>query len=51
MGGERSPLPKQKSTYPVRAPKPVGKWIEKIYRDKIGQFYGRGQYEHQNLVA
>ncbi|SLM37789.1 alpha-mannosidase [Lasallia pustulata] len=30
---------------------PVGKQIQSIYRDRLGQFTGGGQYESQNLLA
>lgn len=51
MGGETRAQKGPRSDYPLRAPKPVGQMISKIYRDRINQFYAGGQYEHQNLRA
>ncbi|KAL2270134.1 hypothetical protein VTJ83DRAFT_2318 [Remersonia thermophila] len=51
MGGQTPDQMGPKSDYPLRAPKPVGQMISKIYRDRISQFYSGGQYEHQNLRA
>ncbi|KAI2614553.1 glycoside hydrolase family 38 protein [Hypoxylon fragiforme] len=51
MGGETT-TPKVTSTeYPVRARAPVGKRIAHIYKDRITQFYSKGQWEKQNLLA
>ncbi|ORY60182.1 glycosyl hydrolase family 38 domain-containing protein [Pseudomassariella vexata] len=56
MGGERTE-PKSASasaaiaSYPAQAPGPVGKRISKLYKDRINQFYSRGQWENQNLLA
>jgi alpha-mannosidase len=51
MGGDTFEVTKAKATYPKLAAKPVGQWIPHIYKDRIGQFYAGGQYEHQNLRA
>ncbi|KAK3300935.1 glycosyl hydrolases family 38 N-terminal domain-containing protein [Chaetomium fimeti] len=51
MGGETRVQKGPRSDYPLRAPKPVGQMISKIYKERIGQFYAGGQYEHQNLRA
>ncbi|OTB18401.1 glycoside hydrolase family 38 protein [Daldinia sp. EC12] len=51
MGGETA-KPKVISTdYPLRAPTPVGKRISHIYKERITQFYSKGQWEKQNLLA
>ncbi|KXX75907.1 Alpha-mannosidase [Madurella mycetomatis] len=51
MGGETHTQKAPRSDYPLRAPKPVGQLISRIYRDRINQFYSRGQWERQNLLA
>src|SRR6187431_1225461 len=51
MGGETASQKKPRSDYPVLAPKPVGQLISNIYKDRITQFYARGQWEHNNLLA
>jgi len=51
MGGETPSQKKPRSDYPVLAPKPVGQLISNIYRDRINQFYSRGQWEKNNLLA
>ncbi|TVY62333.1 Alpha-mannosidase [Lachnellula suecica] len=51
MGGETFEVPKLKSSYPKLSSHPVGQWIPNIYKDRIGMFYGGGQYEHKNLRA
>jgi alpha-mannosidase len=51
MGGETTETAKPKGTYPQLSAKPVGQWIANIYKDRIGAFYGGGQYEHNNLRA
>lgn len=51
MGGETRTQKGPRSDYPLRAPKPVGQLISHIYKDRINQFYSRGQYERQNLLA
>lgn len=38
-------------SYPVLAPRPVGQWISKLYKDRLNQFTSGGQYESQNLLA
>ncbi|KAI2467718.1 glycoside hydrolase family 38 protein [Annulohypoxylon bovei var. microspora] len=51
MGGETT-KPKVASTeYPVRARHPVGKRITHIYKERITQFYSKGQWENRNLLA
>jgi alpha-mannosidase len=51
MGGETHTQWKPASSYPEQAPKPVGKWISNLYKDRINQFTAGGQYEKQNLNA
>ncbi|TVY35324.1 Alpha-mannosidase [Lachnellula occidentalis] len=51
MGGETFEVAKLKSSYPKLSAHPVGQWIPNIYKDRIGQFYGGGQYEGKNLRA
>ena len=51
MGGETTETAKPKGTYPKLSEKPVGQLIANLYKDRIGQFYGGGQYEHNNLRA
>ena len=51
MGGEKDVARKPESSYPVRAPRPVGQRINNIYRDRISQFYSHGQWEKNNLIA
>ncbi|KAH6650184.1 glycosyl hydrolases family 38 N-terminal domain-containing protein [Chaetomium tenue] len=51
MGGETRAQKGPRSDYPLRAPKPVGQMISKIYKERISQFYSSGQYEHENLRA
>ncbi|EAQ92744.1 hypothetical protein CHGG_00979 [Chaetomium globosum CBS 148.51] len=51
MGGETRVQKGPRSDYPLRAPKPVGQMISKIYKERISQFYSSGQYEHENLRA
>lgn len=51
MGGEGLTEKKPMSSYPSQAPKPVGKWIPNLYKDRINQFTGGGQYEKYNLNA
>jgi alpha-mannosidase len=51
MGGEVVETTKPKGNYPKLSDHPVGQWIPNIYKDRIGQFYGGGQYEANNLRA
>lgn len=51
MGGETTMAHRSKSDYPKLSAKPVGKKIANLYRDRISQFYGGGQYEKKNLLA
>lgn len=51
MGGETVETAKPESTYPQLSAKPVGQWIPSIYKNRIGAFYGGGQYETKNLRA
>lgn len=39
------------SSYPKLSAGPVGQQITSIYRDRLGQFTGGGQYEGHNLLA
>ncbi|TGJ86942.1 hypothetical protein E0Z10_g1832 [Xylaria hypoxylon] len=51
MGGDTTMPKSVAAEYPIRAPAPVGKRISKIYKERIEQFYSRGQWEKQNLLA
>ena len=53
MGGESNSnmASTSSSSYPQLAPRPVGKKISSIYRDRLVQFTGDGQYSGQNLLA
>ncbi|KAI8311850.1 Alpha-mannosidase [Colletotrichum sp. SAR11_240] len=37
--------------YPLRAPAPVGKRVNKLYRDRTANFYSPGQWEKVNLLS
>ncbi|KAF6837836.1 alpha-mannosidase [Colletotrichum musicola] len=37
--------------YPLRAPVPVGKRVNKLYRDRTANFYSQGQWEKVNLLS
>ncbi|CAK7271026.1 Glycoside hydrolase, 38 vacuolar alpha mannosidase [Sporothrix epigloea] len=50
-GGERAPHVCGHHSYPQLAKKPVGQKISKIYRDRIGQFYSKGQWDKVNLLS
>ncbi|KAI8247291.1 Alpha-mannosidase [Colletotrichum sp. SAR 10_77] len=39
------------SSYPLRAPAPVGKRVNKLYRDRTANFYSPGQWEKVNLLS
>ncbi|KAI8231349.1 Alpha-mannosidase [Colletotrichum sp. SAR 10_96] len=39
------------SLYPLRAPAPVGKRVNKLYRDRTANFYSPGQWEKVNLLS
>ncbi|KAI0972557.1 glycoside hydrolase family 38 protein [Xylaria arbuscula] len=51
MGGENTTPKAVAGEYPVRAPAPVGKRISRIYKERIEQFYSKGQWEKRNLLA
>ena len=53
MGGETNDemVPAFSATYPQLASKPVGKQIHHIYKDRLRQFTGNGQYKQQGLMA
>ncbi|KAH8844796.1 hypothetical protein MCOR27_008815 [Pyricularia oryzae] len=51
MGGESKPAAGGLKSYPLQAPKPVGKWIENIYKERLNQFKDGGQYSVQNVVG
>lgn len=53
MGGERdmTRLTKPKAEYPVLVKKPVAKWFQKLYLDRIEGIYKKGSYEKYNLQA
>ncbi|OHE90901.1 glycosyl hydrolase family 38 domain-containing protein [Colletotrichum orchidophilum] len=38
-------------SYPLRAPVPVGKRANKLYRDRTANFYSPGQWEKVNLLS
>ncbi|KAI8300404.1 Alpha-mannosidase [Colletotrichum sp. SAR11_59] len=39
------------TSYPLRAPAPVGKRVNKLYRDRTANFYSPGQWEKVNLLS
>lgn len=49
MGGEQRIIPTS-SDYPKLAAGPVGKQIDRIYRDRLRQFTDGGQYYWQGLL-
>ncbi|KAL5402597.1 hypothetical protein PMIN03_010540 [Paraphaeosphaeria minitans] len=49
MGGEKRVIPVS-SHYPTLAAGPVGKHIDRIYRDRLAQFTDGGQYYGQGLL-
>lgn len=53
MGGENNSymVPTSSATYPQLAERPVGKQISSIYKERLRQFTGGGQYRNQNLVG
>ncbi|KAI6093804.1 glycoside hydrolase family 38 protein [Hypoxylon rubiginosum] len=51
MGGETAKPKVISAEYPIRAPAPVGKRITHIYKERITQFYSKGQWEKRNLLA
>ena len=51
MGGETYSRLTASSSYPKMASGPVGQQIHNIYKDRLGQFTSRGQYEGQNLMG
>lgn len=52
MGGERDMARlKPKVNYPVLVQKPVAKWFQKLYLDRIEGIYKKGAYEKYNLQA
>ncbi|KAK5124181.1 hypothetical protein LTR85_001884 [Meristemomyces frigidus] len=53
MGGDskRAMVPTTSAKYPQLAPRPVGKQIHHLYRDRLGLFTNSGQYKEQSLVA
>lgn len=51
MGGETDLAAKPKTSYPRRAPGPVGHKISNIYKERISQFTSSGQWEKNNLLA
>lgn len=50
-GGERAPHVCGHHSYPQLAHRPVGQKISKIYRERIGQFYSKGQWDKVNLLS
>lgn len=51
MGGDNKQTVGGPKSYPLQAPKPVGKWIENIYKERLDQFRNGGQYESQNVIG
>ncbi|KAI0842089.1 glycoside hydrolase family 38 protein [Hypoxylon sp. FL0890] len=51
MGGETTKPKVATTEYPIRASTPVGKRIAHIYKERITQFYSKGQWEKRNLLA
>ncbi|CAK7269810.1 Glycoside hydrolase, 38 vacuolar alpha mannosidase [Sporothrix epigloea] len=50
-GGERAPHVCGHHSYPQLAKQPVGQKISRIYRERIGQFYSKGQWDKVNLLS
>jgi len=50
MGGEQHVIPVS-TDYPKFAAGPVGKQIDRIYKDRLGQFTDGGQYWGQGLLS
>ncbi|KAH9883251.1 glycoside hydrolase family 38 protein [Xylariomycetidae sp. FL2044] len=51
MGGETAKPNVAAAEYPQLASRPIGKRISRIYKERINQFYGTGQWEKVNLRA
>ncbi|KAI1082870.1 glycoside hydrolase family 38 protein [Whalleya microplaca] len=51
MGGETTKPKVAAAEFPVRAVAPVGKRIAHIYKERIEQFYSKGQFDQRNLLA
>lgn len=53
MGGERDMdrLTKPKANYPLLVKKPVAKWFQRLYLDRIEGIYKKGSYQNYNLQA
>lgn len=53
MGGEsRASTQNVKGpSYPILSKGPVGQQIERIYRDRLGQFKDQGQYKKESLAG
>lgn len=49
MGGGDHDIPMRGSAIPRFAQGPVGAKVESIYRDRLQQFSGEGQWERVNL--
>ena len=50
-GGSTAPHVCGHHSYPQLAPRPVGQRIAGIYRERISQFYSRGQWDKVNLLS
>ncbi|KAL0932918.1 alpha-mannosidase [Colletotrichum truncatum] len=48
---EHEPSSIEAQPYPLRASAPVGKRVNKLYRDGIANFYSQGQWEKVNLLS
>ena len=51
MGGEEELHLLERSSLPQLSAGPVGQQVSSIYKERLRQFTGRGQYESQNLQA
>lgn len=51
MGGEKQVQFIGRSPLPQLSAGPVGQQISNIYKERLGQFAGDGQYKSQNLQA
>lgn len=51
MGGEKEMQILGRSSLPKLSAGPVGQQVSSIYKERLGQFAGHGQYESQNLQA
>ncbi|KAI0008025.1 glycoside hydrolase family 38 protein [Xylariaceae sp. FL0662B] len=51
MGGETTTPKVALTEFPTRSRAPIGKRITNIYKERIEQFYSKGQFQQRNLLA